>query len=76
MTQHQAFIEQGWREAGMTSLFVARIRDGGARVEVGSFLVDQWCLGIKDAFCLDDTADARMERADRGTPAGEFPRDV
>ena len=54
MTQHQAFIDSTWREAGITNLYVARIRDGGARVEVGVFLVDFWCLGIKDAFLLEE----------------------
>jgi yecA family protein len=54
MTRYEAFIDKDWRDAGLTSLFVARIRDGGSRIDVGSFLVDLWCLGIKDAYFLED----------------------
>ena len=55
MTRYEAFIEKSWRESGVTQLLVARIRSDG-RAEIGFFLLDLWCLGVKDAFlCADDT---------------------
>ncbi len=53
MTRYEAFIEKSWRESGLTQLLVARIRDDG-RADIGFFLVDLWCLGVKDAFFHDD----------------------
>jgi hypothetical protein len=53
MTRYEAFIEKSWRENGLTQLLVARIRADG-RAEIGFFLIDLWCLGVKDAFLYDD----------------------
>lgn len=60
MTRYEAFIEKSWRESGLTQLLVARIRDDG-RADIGFFLVDLWCLGIKDAFLHDDATEAEFK---------------
>ncbi len=52
MTRYEAFIGKDWRDSGMTPLMVARIRSEG-RAEVAFFLLDLWCLGVKDAFLAD-----------------------
>lgn len=57
MTRYEAFIEKSWRTSGLTQILVARIRDDG-RVDIGFFLVDFWCLGVKDAFLIDDGGEA------------------
>jgi hypothetical protein len=59
MTRYEAFIEKSWRESGLTQLLVARIR-GDGRADIGFFLVDLWCLGIKDAFLHDDATEAEF----------------
>lgn len=59
MTRYEAFIEKSWRESGLTQLIVARIRDDG-RADIGFFLVDLWCLGVKDAFLHDDGSESLL----------------
>lgn len=49
MTRYEAFIEKDWREHGLAHLLVARIREDGS-ADFGVFLVDVFCLGVKDAF--------------------------
>lgn len=49
MTRYEAYIERQWREHGLAHLLVVRKRDHDS-ADMGVFLVDVWCLGIKDAF--------------------------
>lgn len=49
MTRYEAYIVKNWREVGLAHLIVARWRDTGD-ADYGVFLVDMWCLGVKDAF--------------------------
>jgi hypothetical protein len=57
--RYEAFIEKSWRESGLTPLIVARLRDDG-RADIGFFLVDFWCLGVKDAFLHADDSEAGL----------------
>lgn len=59
MTRYEAFLEKSWRTSGLTQLIVARLRDDG-RADIGSFLVDFWCLGLKDAFLYDESSEAEF----------------
>ena len=59
MTRSEAFIEKSWRTTGLAQLLVARLRDDG-RTDIAFFLVDLWCLGIKDAFLHDDATEAEF----------------
>lgn len=43
------YITAGWREAGIASIHVLRRAPGGAYA-MGAFLIDFWCIGLKDAF--------------------------
>ncbi len=45
----EAYLEDNLFEIGIGHVVVARFKSGN-RVEVGTFLVDVYCLGIKDAF--------------------------
>lgn len=45
---HSCLIGRNWKEIGITNVFIARNAPDGYFV-VGSFCVDIWCLGVKDA---------------------------
>lgn len=56
MTRYEAYIGDNWKELGMTNLVVARIRSEST-VEFAVFLVDTFCLGIKDAVLEADVTE-------------------
>ena len=58
MTRYEAFVENSWREHGLASVLVARIKD--ANVEIGCFMVDWWCLGVKDATFIGDSTETEL----------------
>lgn len=60
MTRYEAHIEKGWQERGIANVLVLRHRPGGT-VDAGFFLVDCWCLGVKDAWSEHDVPAAWME---------------
>ena len=71
MTKHEALWPKNLFEAGIGHVIVARFKSGGERVEAGLFLVDVFCLGVKNAFYeMCDKADY-MERV-RGYYDREF----
>lgn len=43
------YINEGWDEQGMASMYVLR-RTAGHGIVMASFLVDTWCAGLKDAW--------------------------
>ncbi len=49
MIRSEAYIPVNLFESGSGHVVVTR-RKGAARIEAGVFLLDAWCLGIKDAF--------------------------
>ena len=59
MTRYEAYIDKDWEELGITNLLVARIRDNGA-TDFSVFLVDLFCLGVKDAVAETDTTEAAL----------------
>jgi hypothetical protein len=65
------WVMQGWREAGIAPVVVARQQDAD-RVIFGVYLVDIYCLGVKNAFCNADFPRKRfvqeLDRLCRGTP--------
>lgn len=70
MQRYEAYVDQSWRERGITPVVIGRSRDGGW-VEYGMFLVDVFCLGVKDAF-LGECASVDWEsRLDRILPKAE-----
>ena len=54
------WIMEGWRDIGLTPVVVAREQEPG-RVMFGVYLVDLYCLGVKDAFTKADFSLARFE---------------
>ncbi len=57
MTHYEAYIDTDWRDYGLAHLLVVRRRDHGS-ADLAVFLVDVWCLGIKDAYGEFDVTEA------------------
>ncbi len=55
------WIMAGWQGAGITPVVVAREQEPG-RVMFGVYMVDLYCLGIKDVFTRTDYSLNRFER--------------
>ncbi len=47
----ECVVSKGWQERGLAHLLVARQSPGGDLL-VGGFLVDTWCLGLRDTVIL------------------------
>ena len=55
------WIMAGWQDAGMTPVVVARQQEPG-RIMFGVYMVDIYCLGIKDVYSRTDYSLNRFER--------------
>jgi hypothetical protein len=55
------WILDGWEEGGITPVVVARMKDSD-RILFGVYLLDYYCLGIKDAFTKVDYTLHRFQR--------------
>jgi len=60
MTRHEAYVEKGWEEMGLAHLFVSRIREDGS-ADFAMFLVDLFCLGVKDASFEADVGERYLK---------------
>lgn len=47
------WIMEGWQETGITPVIIARIQ-ANDRIMFGVYLVDYYCLGVKDAYTKAD----------------------
>lgn len=66
--RYEAYVERNWQEHGLAQVVVLRQRSE-LLMDVGVFLVDSWCLGVKNALSEPDlpTSDAE-ELLDRLIP--------
>lgn len=71
MTRYEAYLEKNWRELGLAHLVVARIRDD-CSADYGVFLVDIWCLGVKDAFHEAGVSEAALREFVEGRLPEEY----
>ena len=60
MERFEAHIQKDWQEHGLAHLLVVRRRGDGS-ADLGYFLVDTWCLGVKDAFAETDLLESELE---------------
>ncbi len=60
MERTEAVIGKTWHEFGIAHLLVVRRRSDGS-ADAGFFLVDIWCLGVKDAFSDTDVPESELE---------------
>lgn len=51
MSRHEAHWGGNLADEGLDWLVVVRTR-GSGDMEIGAFLIDAWCLGVKDAFLV------------------------
>lgn len=59
MTRHEAYIEKNWESLGLAHLLVSRIREDGS-ADYAVFLVDLFCLGVKDAFFAANVTESEL----------------
>ena len=57
---HECLINPHWREAGHARVLVSRQKPSG-RIAFGAFLVDLYCLGVKEVIADDDTPMSKYE---------------
>lgn len=55
------YVNPDWQEAGLAHIFVTRRRPSG-NVVMGCFLVDTFCLGVKDAFVGHNISPGELDR--------------
>lgn len=53
------WVQQGWDESGLAVVVVARRQPSGDLV-FGNYLVDYYCLGLKDTYCNADIPPGRF----------------
>jgi hypothetical protein len=58
---HECFVAENIFEAGIGSVIIARQIPNG-EIAVGFFMLDSWCLGIKNAFLADLTEDEYQQK--------------
>ncbi len=44
---YKCLVSENWEESGMAVVMIAR-QQGGEKLVVGMYLLDTWCLGLKD----------------------------
>lgn len=59
---HGCWVMGDWKETGITPVIVARTQPNN-RILFGVYLVDHYCLGIKDAFTRTDYSPNRFEQS-------------
>lgn len=47
---HECLINPSWADKGLATILLSRRQPNGDLI-FGLFLVDVWCLGVKDTFC-------------------------
>ena len=55
------WINEGWQEGGLATIVVARRQPNG-NIVYGCYLVDVFCLGVKNAFCNADIPVSQFRR--------------
>ena len=58
---HGCWIMAGWQEGGITPAVMAPLQEAD-RIMFGVYLVDYYCLGIKNAYTRVDYSQTRFER--------------
>lgn len=58
----KCYINSNWQEDGMAEVIVCRKRPDGNNA-LGVYLVDTFCLGVKDTFCRIDLTDSEIDEA-------------
>jgi len=54
------YLNADWKERGLACIVVTRSQENGKNM-LGAFLVDTFCLGVKNAFCNEGLGRRRIE---------------
>ena len=54
------YLNADWKEQGLARIVVTRSQENG-KIMVGAFLVDTFCLGVKNAFCNEGLGRRQIE---------------
>lgn len=70
----ECFVNKKWKDNGEASITVVRQRPDGNFI-VGLYLVDLYCMGVKDAFTLPNATDEHIQKLKNESPGGWEPID-
>lgn len=63
------YISEGWERTGIANIIVVRSKKSGKKV-IGVYLVDVFCLGLKNTFARIDVPDDEIEDIVSGVKGG------
>lgn len=58
---NKCYINSEWKDSGLAQIVITRKKPNGNNV-VGVFLVDTFCMGVKDTFCRHDMSDDEVQQ--------------
>jgi len=56
------WIQKDWQDGGLAVIVIAR-RQANGNIVFGNYLVDTYCLGLKNTFCNADVAPGEFQRS-------------
>jgi hypothetical protein len=62
---HSCLVNEGWDEMGMAVVIITRVRPKGTFV-IGTYIVDTFCLGVKDTGWWCDVDEEHLENLQNG----------
>ena len=68
----ECLINRGWKESGMAHILLSRKQPDGD-LTFASYLVDVFCLGLKDTMCNVDMSSSRLNRELKAMFYGDDP---
>ena len=68
----ECLINKSWKESGMARIFLSRKHPDGDLI-FASYLVDVFCLGLKDTMCNVDMSSSRLNRELKAMFYGDDP---
>ena len=68
----ECLINRGWKESGMAHILLSRKQPDGD-LTFASYLVDVFCLGLKDTMCNVDMSSSRLNRELKAMLYGDDP---
>lgn len=57
---HSCYANSEWKDRGITTVFITRAKPDGLFI-AGIYLIDIWCLGVKDAFYQINISEHQLE---------------
>ena len=58
---HECIINESWKEYGLADITISRLQPNN-RIVFGSYLVDVFCLGLKNTFCNADFTKSKYQQ--------------